>query len=91
MSVSGEKPSEDAARLLIDKMGGKGGIVHIGGIPANIPAIERLDGLKNALKDNPNVELLDVQSADWDTTKVAEYVKPAYTLWRQYQRCALCQ
>ena len=52
LSWSGEKPSEDAARLLIDKMGGKGGIVHIGGIPANIPAIERLDGLKNALKDN---------------------------------------
>ncbi|MCY4292880.1 MAG: sugar ABC transporter substrate-binding protein [Roseovarius sp.] len=79
LSWSGEKPSEDAARLLIDKMGGEGGIVHIGGIPANIPAIERLDGLKNALNDNPNVELLDVQSADWDTTKAADVMSSLLT------------
>ena len=44
LSWSGEKLSEDA-RLLIDKMGGKGGIVHIGGIPQT-SLIERLDGLK---------------------------------------------
>jgi ribose transport system substrate-binding protein len=71
LSWSGEKPSEEASRILIKAMGGKGGIVHLGGIPANIPAIERLNGLKNALKDNPDVELLDTQPADWDTTKAA--------------------
>lgn len=53
-------------------MGGKGGVVHLGGIAANNPAIERLNGLKNALKDFPEIELLDAQPADWDTTKAAE-------------------
>ncbi len=72
LSWSGEKPSEEAARVLFKAMGGKGGVVHIGGIPANIPAVERLNGLKAALKDFPEIELLDVQSADWDTQKATE-------------------
>ena len=71
LSWSGEKPSEEAANILIKAMGGEGAIVHLGGIPANIPAIERLNGLKNAIKKNPKVQLLDSQPADWDTTKAA--------------------
>jgi ribose transport system substrate-binding protein len=71
ISWSGEKPSEEAANILIKAMGGEGAIVHLGGIPANIPAIERLNGLKNAIKKNPKIQLLDAQPADWDTTKAA--------------------
>jgi len=71
LSWSGEKPSADAARILFKSMGGKGGVVHLGGIPANIPAIERLNGLKTALKEFPDIELLDAQPADWDTNKGA--------------------
>jgi ribose transport system substrate-binding protein len=72
MSWSDEKPAEQTARMLFEAMGGKGGVVHLGGIAANNPAIERLNGLKNALKDFPEIELLDAQPADWDTTKAAE-------------------
>ncbi|MBZ9986906.1 sugar ABC transporter substrate-binding protein [Mesorhizobium sp. BH1-1-5] len=72
MTWSDEKPAEQTARILFDAMGGKGGVVHLGGIAANNPAIERLNGLKNALKDFPNIELLDAQPADWDTTKGTE-------------------
>ena len=69
MSWSDEGPAEQTARILLEAMGGKGGVVHLGGIASNNPAIERLNGLKNALKDYPNVELLDAQPADWDTQK----------------------
>jgi ribose transport system substrate-binding protein len=72
ISWSGEKPSAEAAKILFDAMGGEGGVVHLGGIPANIPAIERLNGLKTAQKDYPKIEILDTQPADWDTTKAAE-------------------
>ncbi|BCM20803.1 sugar ABC transporter substrate-binding protein [Mesorhizobium sp. J8] len=72
MTWSDEKPAEQTARILFEAMGGKGGVVHLGGIAANNPAIERLNGLKNALKDFPNIELLDAQPADWDTTKGTE-------------------
>ena len=72
MTWSDEKPAEQTARILFDAMGGKGGVVHLGGIAANNPAIERLNGLKNALKDFPDIQLLDAQPADWDTTKGTE-------------------
>lgn len=69
MTWSDEKPAEETARILFEAMGGSGGVVHLGGIAANNPAIERLNGLKNAMKDFPDIELLDAQPADWDTQK----------------------
>lgn len=69
MSWSDEKPAEETARILLEAMGGKGGVVHLGGIASNNPAIERLQGLKNALVDYPDVELLAAEPADWDTQK----------------------
>lgn len=71
MTWSDEKPAEDTAVILFEAMGGKGGVVHLGGIPANNPAVERLQGLKNALARYPGIELLDAQPADWDTQKGA--------------------
>ncbi|MEM9439146.1 MAG: sugar ABC transporter substrate-binding protein [Pseudomonadota bacterium] len=79
MSWSDEKPAEQTARILLDAMGGKGGVVHLGGIASNNPAIERLDGLKNALKDYPDVELLDSQPADWDTQKANQIMSSFIT------------
>ena len=71
MTWSDVEPAEQTARILFEAMGGEGGVVHLGGIPANNPAVERLQGLQNALKDYPNITLLDAQPADWDTQKAA--------------------
>ena len=79
MTWSDEKPAEETARILFAAMGNKGGVVHLGGIPANNPAIERLAGLQNALKDFPDITLLDAQPADWDTTKGAEVMSSFLT------------
>jgi len=79
MTWSDEGPAENTARILLDAMGGKGGVVHLGGIASNNPAIERLNGLKNALKDYPDVELLDAQPADWDTQKANQVVSSFLT------------
>ena len=79
MSWSDEKPAEQTARILIEAMGGKGGVVHLGGIASNNPAIERLQGLKNALADYPDVELLDSQPADWDTQKANQIMSSFIT------------
>lgn len=72
MTWSDTGPAEQTARILFEAMGGKGGVVHLGGIASNNPAIERLNGLKNALKDFPDIQLLDAQPADWDTQKANE-------------------
>jgi ribose transport system substrate-binding protein len=79
MSWSDEGPAEQTARILLDAMGGKGGVVHLGGIASNNPAIERLNGLKNALKDFPDIELLDAQPADWDTQKANQIMSSFLT------------
>lgn len=79
MSWSDEGPAEQTARVLLEAMGGKGGVVHLGGIASNNPAIERLNGLKNALKDYSDVELLDAQPADWDTQKANQIMSSFLT------------
>ncbi len=79
MSWSDLKPSEQCARVMLGDMGGSGGVVGIGGIPSNVPAIERRQGLLNALADHPDAELLDYQAADWDTQKANQIMSSFIT------------
>ena len=92
MTWSDERPAEATARILFEAMGGRGGVVHLGGIAANNPAIERLQGLQNALADFPDITRLDAQPADWDTQKAYELMSQFLTpLWRSDHRRALRQ
>ncbi len=72
LSWSDLEPSEQTATILFNAMKGEGAIVGLGGIAANIPAIERKQGMLNAMKKFPNIKLLDYQAADWNTTKANE-------------------
>ena len=65
ISFSGVPAGKAMAEALFKSMGGKGGVVALGGIELNIPAIERKKGLDQALAANPNVKLLDFQVANW--------------------------
>ncbi len=66
ISFDGKPNGQAMAQALFDAMGGSGGIVALGGILSNVPAIERKAGLDAALAANPDVELLDFQVANWD-------------------------
>ena len=66
MSFDGVPSSKAVAEELFRRMGGSGGIVAIGGILSNVPAIERKIGLDQAIEENGNVELLDFQTANWN-------------------------
>jgi ribose transport system substrate-binding protein len=72
ISFSGVPYGKAMAETLIKAMGGKGGIVALGGIESNVPAIERKAGLEQALKDHPDVKLLDLQVANWQATVALE-------------------
>jgi ribose transport system substrate-binding protein len=65
ISFSGVPAGKAMAEALFKAIGGKGGIVALGGIESNVPAIERKKGLEQALAANPNVKLLDYQVANW--------------------------
>ena len=76
MSFSGVGTSKEITNALIDAMGGEGGIVAIGGILSNVPAIERKLGMEMAVADTGGkVEVLDFQPADWNETKAFEIMQ----------------
>ena len=72
ISFSGVPYGKAMAEALFKAMGGKGGIVALGGIQSNIPAIERKAGLDQALAENPDIKLLDFQVANWSETEALE-------------------
>jgi len=72
MSFDGVPNGKAMGEALIKSMGGSGGIVALGGILSNVPAIERKLGLDQAIAANSGVELLDFQAADWNETKAFE-------------------
>lgn len=55
--------------ILFKTMGGKGGIIALGGQISNTAAIERKQGLEDALKANPDIKLLDFQVANWKSSE----------------------
>lgn len=72
ISFNGVPNGKAMAEALIKAMGGKGGIVALGGILSNTPAIERRAGLEQALAENPDVKLLDFQVANWTAPEALE-------------------
>lgn len=74
ISFDGIRYGMETAQAIIDVIGGSGGIVGLGGIPANVPAVERRAGLDMALEANPGVELLDWQIANWSQTEAFDKV-----------------
>ena len=69
MGVDGVPSGYYVAKELFEAMGGSGKIVALDGLLANVPAIQRADGLKQALGEYPGIELLENQTAEWDRTK----------------------
>ncbi len=72
ISFSGVPYGKAMAEALFKAMGGKGGIVALGGIQSNVPAIERKKGLDAAIAANPNIKLLDLQVANWSSNEALE-------------------
>jgi len=76
MSFNGVPTAKAIAQELFKAFGGEGGIVAIGGILSNVPAIERKLGLDQAIAEtNGKVKLLDFQPADWNEQKAFDIMQ----------------
>lgn len=76
MSFDGVPNAEKIANELFKGFGGEGGIVALGGILSNVPAIERKLGLDNAIAaTGGKVKLLDFQPADWNEQKAFDVMQ----------------
>ena len=58
-----------AAEFLLKRIGGKGNVVELAGIPGSSAARERGEGFESVIKTDPHVKLLTVQPADFDRAK----------------------
>jgi ribose transport system substrate-binding protein len=56
---------------LVAKLGGKGKITMTQGALGHTGAQGRAKGFESVIKNNPGMEVLDTQPADWDVSKVA--------------------
>ena len=65
ISFSGVPYGKATAEALFKSMGGKGGIVALGGIESTSPRSSARRGSIEALAANPDVKLLDFQVANW--------------------------
>ncbi len=65
-TYNGVTAGECGAKALVEKMGGKGGIIALPGVLDSTVSQERVAGLKNVIKDYPEITLLDEQPANWD-------------------------
>jgi len=65
---------ESSTRYLMDKIGGKGKVIHIGGLSAHSGAQGRRQGFENVLKNYPQVEVLGggVRWCDWKKEKARD-------------------
>lgn len=70
VSFDGIDSGRATAQALFAAMGGEGGIVALGGIANNVPAIDRKAGLERAVEaSGGKVKLLDFQIGDWASAK----------------------
>lgn len=58
-----------AGKLMIDALGGRGNVVVITGLPGYSVTQYRIDGFMDAIKDHPDIKVLDTQPADWSQEK----------------------
>lgn len=65
-TYNGVTAGECGAKALVEAMGGKGGIIALPGVLDSTVSQERVAGLKNVIKDYPEITLLDEQPANWD-------------------------
>ncbi|MFI6480893.1 sugar ABC transporter substrate-binding protein [Nonomuraea sp. NPDC050663] len=79
ITYDGKESGKQIGDALIKAIGGSGGIVALQGILDTAAAKDRFAGLQAALSANPNVKLLDEQTADFDRTKALNLTKTLLT------------
>ncbi|KAE9657818.1 sugar ABC transporter substrate-binding protein [Pseudomonas sp. PB105] len=66
------KAGEIQMRYLAQKMGGKGNLAIMLGLLSNNATHNRTLGVKNVLKDYPDIKIVEEQSAEWQRSKAID-------------------
>jgi ribose transport system substrate-binding protein len=79
ITFDGVDSGRQIAEAMFEQMGGSGGIIALQGILDTAAAKDRFTGLQDALAENPDIELLDEQTADFDRTTGFDVTKTLIT------------
>ncbi|SDG71197.1 monosaccharide ABC transporter substrate-binding protein, CUT2 family [Bradyrhizobium sp. Rc2d] len=79
LTYDGYSAGKWTGKSLFTAMGGKGGIIAFKGVLDSPPSKQRYDGMNEALKDFPDVKILDTQAAGWDRQKAYDITKTLLT------------
>ena len=63
---SGVESGECTGKALAESIGGKGNVVALAGVLDSTTSQTRVAGLEKALKEYPNIKLLETRPANWD-------------------------
>ncbi|MET7403592.1 sugar ABC transporter substrate-binding protein [Dactylosporangium sp. NPDC005572] len=69
VTFDGRVGGYNIAKALFAEMGGTGGIIALQGLPDNVVARDRLNGMTKAMNETPGITLLDQQTGEWDRNK----------------------
>lgn len=66
-----------AGQYIARLLNGKGNLVEVEGLAGSTPAMARNNGLIKALKDHPNIHIIDTVHTDWTNTVAARQFEKA--------------
>jgi ribose transport system substrate-binding protein len=75
LTYNGEESGKQIGDALVKEIGGKGGIIALQGILDTAAAKDRFAGLEASLAENPDVKLLDQQTANFSRAEALEVTK----------------
>lgn len=79
ITYDGEESGYLIAQAMFEEMGGSGGIIALQGILDTAAAQDRFAGLQKALDENPDVTLIDDQTAGFDRAQALEVTRTLLT------------
>ena len=79
ITYDGEESGYLIAQAMFEAMGGSGGIIALQGVLDAVAAQDRFAGLQRALDENPDVTLLDDQTANFDRAEALDVTRTLLT------------
>jgi ribose transport system substrate-binding protein len=75
LTYNGQESGKQIGDALVEEIGGSGGIIALQGILDTAAAKDRFAGLEASLAENPDVKLLDQQTANFSRSEALEVTK----------------
>jgi len=81
--ASNEEASYIIAKSLLERLGGKGNVIILEGVPGSLAGIDRKKGIERGIKESPNVKLLTSQTAKFSRVEGMRVMENLLQQFRQ--------